>query len=122
MAILPTPSTSTSIRSPGVSQTGASGRSRPPGRARGDHVTEPQRGEGGKKLDRPRDVEDHLAGAGRLHDLAVQRGRQPQVGHVDLVGGDDLGPIGMVPSKFLPGVHWVAARCHSRAVPSITTT
>jgi len=32
------------------------------------------------------------------------------------------GPIGMVPSKFLPGVHWVAARCHSRAVPSITTT
>ena len=24
------------------------------------------------------------------------------------------GPIGMLPSKFLPAVHWLAARCQSR--------
>src|SRR5215470_16507904 len=32
------------------------------------------------------------------------------------------GPIGMLPSKFLPAVHWVAARCQSRADASLTTT
>jgi len=32
------------------------------------------------------------------------------------------GPIGIVASKFLPAVHWLAARCHSRALPSLTTT
>ncbi len=32
------------------------------------------------------------------------------------------GPTGMVPSKFLPAVHWVAARCHSRALASLSTT
>ena len=32
------------------------------------------------------------------------------------------GPIGIVPSKFFPGVHWLAARCHSRAVASFKTT
>ena len=32
------------------------------------------------------------------------------------------GPIGMVPSKFLPGVHCEAARCHSRAEPSLRIT
>ena len=37
-------------------------------------------------------------------------------------GVTSSGPIGIVPSKFLPAVHWVAARCHSRAVPSMQTT
>ena len=32
------------------------------------------------------------------------------------------GPIGMLPSKFLPAVHWVPARCHSRADASFSTT
>ena len=32
------------------------------------------------------------------------------------------GPIGIVPSKFLPPVHCVAARCQSRAEASLTTT
>ena len=32
------------------------------------------------------------------------------------------GPIGMLPSKFLPGVHWVPARCQSRAEASFSTT
>ena len=36
-------------------------------------------------------------------------------------GVTSSGPIGIVPSKFLPAVHWLAARCHSRAVPSMHT-
>jgi hypothetical protein len=32
------------------------------------------------------------------------------------------GPIGMLPAKFLPAVHWVAARCQSRQEASLTTT
>ena len=32
------------------------------------------------------------------------------------------GPIGMLPSKFLPAVHWVPARCQSRADASLSTT
>src|SRR6516164_4489687 len=32
------------------------------------------------------------------------------------------GPIGMLPTKFLPAVHWVAARCQSRQEASLTTT
>ena len=31
------------------------------------------------------------------------------------------GPMGMLPSKFLPGVHWVPARCQSRAEASFST-
>ena len=32
------------------------------------------------------------------------------------------GPRGMLPSKFLPAVHWLAARCQSRADASLSTT
>ena len=32
------------------------------------------------------------------------------------------GPIGMLPTKFLPAVHWVAARCQSRHDASLSTT
>ena len=32
------------------------------------------------------------------------------------------GPMGMLPSKFLPAVHWLAARCQSRADASFRTT
>jgi hypothetical protein len=32
------------------------------------------------------------------------------------------GPTGMLPSKFLPAVHWVAAPCQSLAVASFSTT
>ena len=31
------------------------------------------------------------------------------------------GPMGMLPSKFFPGVHWVPARCQSRADASLST-
>ena len=31
------------------------------------------------------------------------------------------GPIGIEPSKFLPGIHWLAARCQSRAEASFST-
>ena len=31
------------------------------------------------------------------------------------------GPMGMLPSKFFPGVHWVPARCQSRADASFST-
>ena len=37
-------------------------------------------------------------------------------------GVTSSGPIGMVPSKFLPAVHCVAARCQSRAEASLSTT
>jgi hypothetical protein len=32
------------------------------------------------------------------------------------------GPMGMLPSKFLPAVHWLPARCQSRADASFSTT
>ena len=31
------------------------------------------------------------------------------------------GPMGMEPSKFFPGVHWLPARCQSRADASFST-
>ena len=56
----------------------------------GDHVAGTKRGERREVLDRSRDVEDHLRGARRLHDLAVQARRQLDVGGVHLVRGDHL--------------------------------
>src|SRR5580700_2238428 len=61
------------------------------GRPGSDHVTGPEEGERGKELDRAGDIDDHLGGACRLHDLAVQRRREGGVGHVGLIGGDEFG-------------------------------
>ena len=83
----------TSIRSPGCSQTGGCAREpHAAGGARRDDVARAQGREGREELDRPRDVEDHLRGPRRLHDLAVEPGRQRDVGDVDLVGRHELGP------------------------------
>ena len=123
LRMVPTPSTVTSMTSPGRSQTGGC-RAKPTPPGVPVAITSPG-------ISRVKEEKNSTA-LGTSTIICEVRADCMTVPFSVVVSATSVtsassavttsGPIGMLPSKFLPAVHCVPARCHSRAEASFSTT